>query len=164
MKSLIQVKSHLEIIRDLVLFIIHKLCQALENKGDQFDDNSSRVAQYECNHSVWCSHHCPLGALFCKWHFNPLADDEQTWICLMGLKSLWFCRISLGTNIFIQGSLHLNQGGRNRQKVFPENFQEDLLEEMTILSHGLLISTSRSLTPPLTRADGCGESWQFYTA
>lgn len=51
-KGLIQVKSHLEIIRDMVLFIIHESCQVLENVEDQFDDDRSRAAQYECNHFV----------------------------------------------------------------------------------------------------------------
>lgn len=50
-KGLIQVKSHLEIIRDMVLFIIHESCQVLENVEDQLDDRS-RAAQYECKHFV----------------------------------------------------------------------------------------------------------------
>lgn len=79
MKGLIQVKSHLEIIRNL--FSIHKLCQASENMEAWFDD-SSRAAQHECNRSMWCSHHCQLGAFPCKWRFHSSADDEKTWISL----------------------------------------------------------------------------------
>lgn len=40
-----------------------------------------------------------------------------------GIENSMVLQIPLGTSILIQGSLHLNQGGRNRQRVFLENFQ-----------------------------------------
>lgn len=124
MKGIIQVKSHLEIIRDLILFTIHKLRQVLENKEDQFDDKSSRAAQCDCNRSVWCLTIANLELFrandtlihqqvmkrheFSPWDWNPYGPADIPW------------------NQHFDSAF---EPGREKQRVFLENFQENLLDE-----------------------------------
>lgn len=46
-----------------------------------------------------------------------------------GIENPMILQVSLGTSILIQGSLNLNQEGRKKERVFLENFQENLLDE-----------------------------------
>lgn len=92
--------------------------------------------------------------LFPANDFRPSADDKKTLISLMGLTNPMILQVPLRTSILIWGSLLLNQGGKDRERVFLENFQENLLDKpedsiTTIFSHGLFTSIGRPLIPPL---------------
>lgn len=163
MEGLIQVKSHLEIIRSLALFIIHKLRQVLQNMEAWFDDDNSRAAQHECNHSVWCSHHCQLGAFPCEQRFHPSADDEITGILPTGLTNLKILQTHLGTTILIWGSLLLNQQGRGGERECLSGRNSRELARWNRWWHNNNFLTWMSL-PQVDlwhhhwhRADGCGE-------
>lgn len=156
MKGIIQVKSHLEIIRDLILFTIHKLCQVWENKENQFDDEISTAAQYDCNHSVRCLTIASLELFlaydilihqqvmkrheFSPWDWNPYGSADIPW-----------------DQHFDSGLPEFQPGWEKQTESLSGKLSGELArwnrgQQITILSHGIIISTSRPLTPPLTQS------------